>query len=115
MKPEEIIKLIWKRALEHQRRSKSQKDTDEIINKISRNLYTGLQHGALRSLTVRKLKEILSTLPNNPTGKDINVTIMFIESIILTVISCILSEGEILTITPIKNKDNKQPGNKHEI
>jgi len=109
MKPEEFIKLMWKRALEHQR-SKGQKEADEIRNEISRNLYTGLQHGAIRSLTVRKLKEILSTLPNNPTGKDINVTIMFIESIILTVISCILGEGEILTITPAKDVDKKQSG-----
>lgn len=114
MKPEEFIKLMWKKALEHQR-DKDQKEADKVRNEISRNLYMGLQHGALRSLTVHKLKEILSTLPNNPTGKDIDVTIMFIESIILTVISCILSEGTILTIAPIKDKNHKQPGDKYEI
>lgn len=109
MKPEEFIKLMWKRAREHQR-SKGQKEADEIINEISRNLYTGVKYGSLRRLTVRSLKEILSTLPENPTEEDINIAIKFIESIILTVISCILGEGEILTITPVKDKDNKQSG-----
>jgi len=103
MKPEEFIKLMWKRALEHQR-NKGQEEADEVRNEISRNLYSDLQHGALRRLTVRSLKEILRTLPNNPTEEDIDITIKFIESIILTVISCILGEGEILTITPIKDK-----------
>ncbi|MBA7571463.1 hypothetical protein ES708_13226 [subsurface metagenome] len=111
MKPEEFIKLMWKRALEHPR-SKDQKEADEIINKISRNLYSDVQHGALRRLTVRSLKEILRTLPNNPAEEDINVTIRLIESIILTVISCILGEGEILTITPAKDTNNKQFGDK---
>ena len=104
MKPEEFIKLMWKRALEHQR-SRSEKEADEIINEISRNLYTGLKYGSLRRLTVHSLKEILSTLPQNPTEEDINITIRLIESIILTVISCILGEGEILTITPAKGHE----------
>ena len=109
MKTEEFIKLMWKRALEHQR-SKGQKEANEIINEISRNLYTGLKYGTLRKLTVRSLKEILSTLPENPTEEDINIAIKFIEAIILTVISCILGEGEILTMTTIKDKDKKQSG-----
>jgi len=102
MKTEEFIKLMWKRALEHQR-SRGEKEADEILNKISRNLYTGVKYGSLRRLTVRSLKGILSTLPENPTEEDINTTIKFIESIIITVISCILGEGEILTITPTKD------------
>jgi len=114
MKPEELIKLMYERAQGHQR-NKGQKEADEVINEISRNLYSDLQHGALRSLTVRSLKEILRTLPNNPAEEDINITIKFIESIIITVISCILGEGEILTMTPIKDKDKKQSGDKHEI
>lgn len=109
MKPEEFIKLMYERAREHQR-SKGQKEANEIRNEISRSLYSDLQHGALRSLTVRSLKEILRTLPNNPTEEDINITIKLIESIILTVISCILGEGEILTITPAKDVDKKQSG-----
>jgi hypothetical protein len=111
MKPEEFIKLMYERALEHQR-SKGQKESDGIINEISRNLYTGLKYGALRRLTVRSLKEILRTLPENPTEEDINIAIKFIEAIILTVISCILGEGEILTITPIRDMDKKQSGDK---
>ena len=111
MKPEEFIKLMWKRAREHQR-SKGLKEADEIINEISRKLYLDLKHGALRSLTVRSLKEILRNLPNNPSEEDINITTKFIESIILTVISCILGEGKILTITPIKDKDKKQTSEK---
>jgi hypothetical protein len=111
MKPEEFIKLMWKRAREHQR-SRSQKEADEIINEISRNLYSGLKYGALRRLTVRNLKEILSTLPQNPTEEDINTTILHIEAVILTVISCILGEGEILTMTPIRDMDKKQSGDK---
>ena len=109
MKPEEFIKLMYERAQGHQR-NKGQKEADEVRNEISRNLYSDLQHGALRRLTVRSLKEILRTLPNNPTEEDINTTIKFIESIILTVISCILSEGEILTITPARDEDKKQSG-----
>lgn len=111
MKPEEFIKLMWKRAREHQR-STGQKEADGIINEISRNLYTGLKYGSLRRLTVRSLKEILSTLPEKPTEEDINIAIKFIESIILTVISCILGEGKILTITPIRDMDKKQSGDK---
>ncbi len=111
MKPEEFIRLMRGRALEHPR-SKDQKEADEIINKISQNLYLDLKHGALRSLTVRSLKEILRILPENPTEEDIDITIKFIESIILTVISCILGEGEILTITPVKDTDKKQFGYK---
>jgi len=111
MKPEEFIKLMYERMQGHQR-SKGQKEADEILNEISRNLYSDSQHGALRRLTVRSLKEILSTLPENPTEEDINVTIRLIESIILTVISCILGEGEILTITPARDEDKKQSGYK---
>lgn len=109
MKPEGFIKLMYERAQGHQR-SKGQEEADEVRSEISRNLYSDLQHGALRGLTVRSLKEILRTLPRNPTEKDINLTIMLIESIILTVISCILGEGEILTMTTIKDKDKKQSG-----
>jgi len=106
MKPEEFIKSMLKKAREDPR-SKSRKEADEIINGISRNLYTGLKHGVLRRLVVQSLKEILSTLPENPTERDIDITTKLIESVILTVISSILDEGEILSITPIKNKDDK--------
>lgn len=109
MKPEELIKLVLKGAQEYQR-DKGRKEADEVINKISRDLYMGLKHGALRRLTVRSLKEILRTLPENPTEKDIDIRIKLIEAIILTVISTILSEGEIITMTPFKDKDKKQPG-----
>ncbi|MBA7557222.1 hypothetical protein ES705_49964 [subsurface metagenome] len=109
MKPEEFIKLMYERVQGHQR-SKGQKEADEILNEISRNLYSDSQHGALRRLTVRSLKEIFSTLPENPTERDVDLTIMLIESIILTVISSILSEGKIITMTPIKDKDKKQSG-----
>jgi len=102
MKPEEFIKLMYERAQGFQM-SKGQKEADEVRNEISRNLYSDIQHGALRRLTVRSLKGILSILPENPTEEDINTTIKFIESIIVTVISCILAEGEILTITPTKD------------
>jgi len=107
MKPEEFIKLMWKRAHMDQM-SKEQKEADEVINKISRDLYTSTQHGMLRRLTAQGLKEILRTIPENPTKEDINTTIMLIESIILAVISSILGEGQILTITPSKDKDKKQ-------
>lgn len=109
MKPEELIKLMLKKAQEHQR-NKGRKEADKVINKISQDLYLDLKHGALRRLTVIALGEILKTLPNNPTGKDINIRIKLIEAIILTVISSILSEGEIITVTPFKDKDKKQPG-----
>ncbi|MBA7549379.1 hypothetical protein ES705_41859 [subsurface metagenome] len=109
MKPEEFIKLMYERAQGLQR-NKGQVEADEVRNEISRNLYSDIQHGALRRLTVRSLKEILRTLPNNPTEEDIDITIKFIESIILTVISCILGEGEILTITPAKDTNKKQSG-----
>lgn len=114
MKPEEFIKLMWKMKRERLR-NKDQRESDEIINKISQNLYLDLKHGALRRLTVLCLKEILGTLPENPTEEDISTTIIFIESLILTVISCILSEGQILTITPTKDKDKKQSGDKNVI
>ncbi|GAH47896.1 unnamed protein product [marine sediment metagenome] len=114
MDPEEFIKSMLKKAREYQR-SKSQKETDEIINGISRDLYTGIKHGVLRRLVVQSLKGILSTLPDNPNERDIDITIKLIESIILTVISSILSEGRIITLTPIRNKDNKQSGDKHVI
>jgi len=111
MKPEEFIKLMLERARVDQM-SKGQKEADEIINKISQNLYISLNHGMLQWLTVRSLKEILKTLPENPTEEDINITVKLIEAIILTVISCILMKGEILTITPTKDGDKKQPGDK---
>lgn len=114
MKPEEFIKLMRERARVDQM-SKGQKEADEIINKISQNLYMSLNHGMLQWLAVRSLKEILKSLPENPTEKDIDITVKLIEAIILTVISCILMKGEILTITPIKDRDKKEPGDKNEI
>ncbi|MBA7661252.1 hypothetical protein ES703_69267 [subsurface metagenome] len=114
MKPEEFMKLMLKKAQEDPR-SKSRKEADEIINRISRNLYMGLKHGVVRRLVVTCLKEILSTLPERPTEKDIDITIKIIESIILTVISSILNEGKIISITPFKDKDKKQPGDKNAI
>jgi len=112
MKPEELIKLVLKRAQGYQR-DKGRKEADEVINKISQDLYMG--HGMLRRVTVYSLKEVLRTLPENPTEEDINISINLIEAIILTVISTILSEGEVIAITPIKDKDKKQPGDKYEI
>lgn len=112
MKPEELIKLILKKAREYQKRSESQKEADGVINKISQDLYMGLKHGMLRRVTVYSLKEVLRTLPENPTEEDINISINLIEAIILTVISSILSEGEVITMTPIKDKDKKQPRRK---
>jgi len=114
MKPEEFIKLMKGRARLDQM-SKGQKEADETINKISQNLYMDLDHGALHRLTVHSLKEILKTLPENPNEEDINITVGLIEAIILTVISCILMKGEILMITPTKDRDKKQPGDKNEI
>lgn len=115
MKPEELIKLILKRAQEYRERNKGLKETDKIINKISQNLYLGSKQGALRKLTVHSLKEIFRNLPDNPNEEEINIRIKLIEALILTAISCILSEGEIITITPTKDKDKKQPGEKYEI
>jgi len=114
MKPEEFIKLLKNKVREF-KRSEGQKEADQIIGKISRNMYYNLKHGVVRNLVVSCLKEILNTLPENPTEKDIDVTIKLIESIILTVISSILSEGKIISMTPFKDKDNKQPGDKNVI
>jgi len=115
MKPEELIKLILKRAQEHRERNKGLEETDEIINKISQNLYLGLKQGALRRLTVHSLKEIFRNLPKNPNEEEIDIRVKLVEALILTVISCILSEGEIITVAPTKDKDKKRPGEKYEI
>lgn len=114
MKPEEFIKLMLKRAQGHPI-NKKKEEADEFIVKLARDLYRGLDDGKLRISTVRGLKEALSTLPEKPTEEDTNITIRFIESIIITVISYILTKGEILTITSIKDKDKKQPEDKYEI
>jgi len=115
MKPEELIKLILKRAQEYRERNKGRKETDKVINKISQNLYLDSKQGALRKLTVQSLKKIFRTLPKNPNEEDIDIRIKLIEALILTVISSILSEGEIITITQTKDKDKKQTGEKYEI
>lgn len=109
MKLEEFMKLMLKKAGGDQR-SKSRKEADEVINRISRNLYMGSKHGVVRRSVVQILREILNTLPENPTERDIDITIKLIESIILTVISSILSEGKIISVTPFKDRDEKQPG-----
>lgn len=114
MKPEEFMKLILKKVGGDQR-SKSRKEADEIINKIAQHLYLDSKHGVIRRIVLQSLREILSTLPENPTEEDINATIMLIESIILTVISSILSEGKIISITPFKDQDKKQPGDKNVV
>ena len=111
MKPEEFINLMLKRSGEFPK-SESQKEAFEEIIKISQNLYLDLKHGQLRHLTVLFLKEILSILPDNPTEEDINKTITLIESIILTVITCILDEGQILTMTSIKDMNEKEKDRK---
>ena len=113
MKPEEFIKSMLEELQESLRKEKDRRETNEVINKISQNLYLDLKHGALRRLTIHSLKEIFKTLPKNPTEKDIDVRIKLIEALILTVMSCILSEGEIIIIAPIKDKDKKQPGKKY--
>ncbi|GAJ07133.1 unnamed protein product, partial [marine sediment metagenome] len=79
------------------------------------NLYMGLKHGIVRRLVVANLKEIISTPPENPTEKDIDMRIKLIESVIITVISSILSEGKIISITPFKDKGKKQPGDKNAV
>lgn len=97
MKYSEYVKLLEKRAQSHP----SNKDKDEALKTIagiSNELYTHLHDGGIRKLTIRSLKGILSTLPEKPTEQDTNRAIHLIEGVILTVISCILSEGEIITV-----------------
>ena len=102
MEYEEYIKLLRKRAESHL----SNKDEDEALKAIagiSRKLYMHLHDGGIHRLVVRSLKGILSTLPEKPTEQDINKTIHLIEGVILTVLSCIFKEGEIITV----EKDKK--------
>jgi len=97
MKYSEYVELSHKRAESHP----SDKDKDEALKtiaKVSEELYTHLHDGGIRRLTVRSLKEILSTLPEKPTERDINKVVHLIEAVILTVISCILKEGKIITV-----------------
>ena len=106
MKYEEYINLMHKRAEQHP----GDKDEDEAlkaISKISGELYTHLCSGGIRRLAIRSLKGILSTLPEKPTKEDIGKVIHLIEAVILTVISCILKEGEILTVEESKAKYKK--------
>jgi len=97
MRYSEYIKLSEERARGHP----SNKDADEALKtiaKVSEELYTHLHDGGIRRLTVRSLKEILSTLPDKPTEQDTDKVIHLIEAVILTVISCILKEGKIITV-----------------
>jgi len=104
MEYEEYIKLSERRAQSHP----SDKDKDEAlktISGISRELYMHLHDGGIRRLAVRSLKGILSTLPEKPTERDIDKVVHLIEAVIMTVISCILKEGEIITVK--KDKDDQ--------
>lgn len=97
MEYEEYVNLIKRRAESHPR----DKDKDEALKavlKVSRELYLHLHGGGIRRLAIRSLKGILSTLPEKPTEQDINKVTRLIESVILTVISCIFMEGEIITV-----------------
>jgi len=97
MEYEEYIELIKRRAESHL----SDEDEDEAlkaVSKVSRELYMYLHDGYIRKLAIRSLKGILSTLPEKPTKQDTNKAIHLIEAVIMTVISCILKEGEIITV-----------------
>ena len=100
----EYIKLIQKRAESHL----IDKDKDEALKailEVSRGLYMGLHGGNIRRLTVRSLKGILSTLPEKPTEQDIYKAIHLIEGVILTILSCIFKEGEIMIVK--QDKDDR--------
>jgi len=97
MEYEEYIELVKRRAESHP----SDKDKDEAlkaVSKVSRELYMHLHGGGIRRLAIRSLRGILSTLPEKPTERDIDRVVYLIEAVILTVISCILKEGEIITV-----------------
>lgn len=104
MRYEEYIELLRKRVESHL----SDKDGDEALKaiaKISKELYMHLHDGGIRKLAIRSLKGILSVLPEKPTERDIDKVIYLIEAVIMTVISCILKEGEIITVK--KDKDDQ--------
>ncbi|GAH34369.1 unnamed protein product [marine sediment metagenome] len=104
MKYEEYIELLRKRAESHLS-DKDEAEALKAITKVSEELYIYLHDGGIRRLAVRSLKGILSTLPEKPTERDIDKAIHLIESVILTVISCILKEGEIITVK--RDKDDQ--------
>jgi len=102
MEYEEYIRLSRRRAESHPK----DKDEDEAlkaVSKVSSELYTNLHGGGIRRLAVRSLKGILSTLPEKPTKQDVDKVIHLIEAVIITVISCILKEGEIITVKEDKD------------
>lgn len=105
MEYEEYIKLLYKRAESHL----GNKDKDEAlkaISKVSRELYMHLHDGGIRKLAFNSLRGILSTLPEKPTRRDVDRVIHLIEAVIMTVISCILKEGEIIIVEEDKNDQN---------
>ena len=106
MEYQEYISLLHKRA----QSLPDNKDEDaalKAVSEISGELYFHLYNGDLRRLAVRSLKGVLSTLPEKPTKDDTNKVIHLLEGVILTVISCILKEGEILTVEESKAEYKK--------
>lgn len=102
MEYEEYIELMERRAKSHPK----DKDEDEALKaiaKVSNELYIHLHDGGIRRLAIRSLKGILSTLPEKPTKQDVDKVIHLIEAVILTVISCILREGEIIMVKEDKD------------
>ena len=97
MRHEEYVELLKKRAEQHPG-NKDEEEALKAVSEISGELYIHLYNGDLRRLAIRSLKGILSTFPVKPTEDDTNKVIHLIEGVILTVISCILKEGEILTV-----------------
>lgn len=97
MEYEEYLKLLYKRARSHPN-DENEDEALKAIARVSNELYTHLQNGGIRRLALRSLRGILSTLPEKPTEQDTNRTIHLIEGVIMTVLSCIFKEGELITI-----------------
>ena len=106
MEYQEYISLLHKRA-QSLPDNKDEEAALKAVSEISGELYTHLYNGKLRKLAIRSLKGILSTLPEKPTEDDTNKVIHLLEGVILTVISCILKEGEILTVKESKKDSNE--------
>ncbi len=104
MEYEEYIRLSHERAKSYPS-NKNEDEALKAVSKVSRELYMHLHDGGIRRLAIRSLKGILSTLPEKPTKRDIDRVIYLIEAVILTVISCILKEGEIITVK--RDKDDQ--------
>lgn len=104
MRYEEYVKLVHERARSHPNNGNKDEALKALLE-VSRGLYIHLHGGGIRRLAMRSLKGILSTLPEKPTEQDIDKVVHLIEGVILTVISCILKEGEITTVK--RDKDDQ--------